>query len=76
MRSRERLFATIALITSIVAAIGDFAVTTIIGLQYKDYNSLTDSQSDLGTYDSPVAIYMNTWEVILGLLLLSCAWCL
>lgn len=70
------LFAALALIISIIAAIGDFAVTTIIGIQYKEYNSLTDSQSDLGTYNSPVAIYMNTWEVILGLLLLTCAWCL
>jgi len=76
MQSREAKYGTVALITSIIAAIGDFAVTTIIGLQYKDYNSLTDSQSDLGTFNSPVAIYMNTWEVLLGLLLLTCAWSL
>lgn len=65
-----------AVVTSLVACIGDFLVTTIIGFVYKDYNSLTDSQSYLGTYDSPVAVYMNTWEVILGLLLLICTWCL
>ncbi|MGZ4018895.1 MAG: DUF998 domain-containing protein [Flavisolibacter sp.] len=76
MRFRDRPYATIALITSIIAALGDFVVTTLIGLHYKDYNSLTDSQSDLGTYNSPVALYMNTWEVILGLLLLTCTWCL
>lgn len=76
MPVNKTVYSTIALITSITAAVGDFAVTTIIGLLYKNYNSLTDSQSDLGTYDSPVAIYMNTWEVVLGLLLLICAWCL
>ena len=69
-------FSKIALVTCLIACIGDFIVITIIGYLYKDYNSFTDSQSDLGTYNSPVALYMNTWEVLLGLLLLSCCWCL
>lgn len=69
-------YSKIALVTSCIACIGDFFVISIIGFLYKDYNSLTDSQSDLGTYNSPVAIYMNTWEVLLGLLLLACAWSL
>ena len=69
-------YGRIAVITSFAAAIGDFLVITIIGSFYKNYNSLTDSESDLGTYNSPVALYMNTWNVLLGLLLLTCAWCL
>ena len=76
MQFGDRPYGIIAVASSVTAALGDFAVTTIIGLRYRDYNSLIDSQSDLGTYNSPVAIYMNTWEVILGLLLLICAWCL
>ena len=76
MLFRDRPYGIIAVVTSVVAAVTDFSVTTILGILYKDYNSLTDSQSDLGTYQSPVAKYMNTWELILGLVLLACAWCL
>lgn len=66
----------IAVVTCFIATIGDFLVITLLGFLSKNYNVLTDSESDLGTYNSPVAIYMNTWEVVLGLLLIACAWCL
>jgi len=51
-----------------VACIGDFAVTIIIGLIYKNYDSLNQSESFLGTSQSPVAAYMNTWEIIFSIL--------
>ena len=76
MPRRSSAYGKIAVITCAFACVGDFVVTTIIGMVYTGYNSLTDSQSYLGTYDSPVAIYMNTWEVVLGLLLLTSTWCL
>lgn len=69
-------YGKIAVVTCFLASIGDFLVTSLIGFLYKNYNSLTDSQSYLGTFDSPVAVYMNTWEVLLGLLLVTCAYCL
>jgi hypothetical membrane protein len=66
----------ITIITAFVASVGDFVITFLIGLHYENYNFLTDSQSDLGTWESPVAIYMNSWEIILGVLVLICAICL
>ncbi|MBC7935060.1 MAG: DUF998 domain-containing protein [Rhizobacter sp.] len=53
-----------------IACIGDFIITSIIGYFYKDYNFLTQSESYLGTSDSPVAVYMNTWGVVFSLLFL------
>ncbi|MCS3799045.1 DUF998 domain-containing protein [Niastella sp. OAS944] len=51
-----------------VACAGDFAVTAIIGLHYKNYDALNQSESFLGTSISPVALYMNTWGVIFSIL--------
>lgn len=51
-----------------IACIGDFAITFIIGFIYKDYNFLNQSESFLGSSDSPVAIYMNAWGVFFSLL--------
>jgi hypothetical protein len=51
-----------------VACAGDFAVTIIIGLIYKNYDPLNQSESYLGTSNSPVALYMNTWEVAFSIL--------
>jgi len=76
MSSSTIAYNKVAVIVSWIVTVGDFLVTTIIGLFYKNYNSLTNSQSYLGTYDSPVALYMNIWEVMLGLLLLTCTWSL
>ena len=59
-----------------VACIGDFAVTFLIGFFYRDYNSLTQSESYLGSSNSPVAIYMNTWGVIFSLLFAGYAYAL
>lgn len=69
-------YSKIAAITCFIATIGDFAITFLIGFLYKSYNFLTDSESNLGNDKSPVAIYMNTWTVLFGLLLITCAWCL
>jgi hypothetical membrane protein len=69
-------YSKLAVTLAFAASVGDFVVTFFIGLQYAQYNFLTDSQSDLGTWDSPVAVYMNTWNVTLGIMIIACAICL
>jgi hypothetical protein len=61
-------FVVFTAICCFVACAGDFAVTIIIGLSYKNYDALNQSESFLGTSNSPVALYMNTWEVIFSIL--------
>lgn len=68
MKQHSSTFLLFATGCCFIACIGDFAVTSIIGYFYKDYNFLTQSQSYLGTSGSPVAIYMNTWGVIFSVL--------
>lgn len=53
-----------------LACIGDFFVTFLLGSLYKEYNFIEQPQSFLGTSDSPVALYMNIWGVLLGVLLI------
>lgn len=51
-----------------MACVGDFAVTFLIGFLDKDYDLLNQSESSLGSSNSPVAVYMNTWAWIFSLL--------
>jgi len=76
MNVTQSTYSKIASITCFVACAGDFAVTFIIGFMHKGYNFLTQSESFLGTEDSPVAKYMNAWEIIFTLLFLACAYSL
>lgn len=76
MKLTERTYSRLAIITCFVACIGDFAVTFIIGFMHKGYNFLTQSESFLGTEDSPVAKYMNAWEILFTVLFLACAYSL
>ncbi|MEO5977221.1 MAG: DUF998 domain-containing protein [Chryseolinea sp.] len=59
-----------ASISGLVASAGDFIVTTILGLLYPGYSFIHHTESFLGTSDSPVAIYMNSWGIIFSLLLI------
>ena len=76
MKQHSSVFVLIATGCCFMACIGDFIVTSVIGLFYKDYNFLTQSESYLGTSDSPVAVYMNTWGVIFSLLFVVYAYAL
>lgn len=76
MKSKSSKFTILAAVCCFIACIGDFAVTALIGYLYKGYNFLTQSQSYLGTSNSPVAIYMNTWGVIFSFLFLIYAYAL
>jgi hypothetical protein len=61
-------FIIVATVSCFIACIGDFAVTFIIGYLFPNYDFLSQSQSYLGTDDSPVAHYMNAWGVIFSVL--------
>ena len=58
----------IAAIAGLLAFAGDFLVTFVLGLYYPDYNHLKLVMSELGTYQSPVATWVNLWWVLLGIL--------
>jgi len=68
LKTQSSWFVVFTAICCFVACVGDFAVTIIIGLNYKNYDALNQSESFLGTSNSPVALYMNTWEVVLSIL--------
>lgn len=76
MKNKYSKFIVIATACCFIACIGDFTITAILGYFYKDYNFLTQSESYLGTSNSPVAIYMNTWGVIFSVLFVIYAYAL
>lgn len=76
MKNKSSTFILLAAVCCFIACMGDFAVTALIGYNYKEYNFLTQSQSYLGTANSPVAIYMNAWGVIFSILFLIYAYAL
>ncbi|MEP7268917.1 MAG: DUF998 domain-containing protein [Saprospiraceae bacterium] len=66
----------ITLISCLLACVGDFVVTFILGYYYEGYNFIEQSQSILGTSGSPVANYMNSWGIIFSFLFAVYAFCL
>lgn len=66
----------IALCCCFAACVGDFLVTFILGWLYDGYSWLEQSQSFLGTGNSPVAPYMNAWGVVFSLLFVGFAYAL
>lgn len=67
MQSKNR-FITIASIAGLMAFVGDFLVTFVLGFFYPDYNHFTLVMSELGTSQSPVAIWTNLWWIVFGAL--------
>ena len=61
-------------VAGIIASIGDFIVTSILGFLYPGYSFIHQTESYLGTADSPVALYMNMWGIIFCILLLIYSW--
>ena len=68
------LLLLVAGVSGILASIGDFIVTAILGSLYPGYSFVHRSESYLGTSDSPVALYMNTWGLVFCFLLIFFAW--
>jgi len=73
MKPVSLLYYKMAVFCCFTACIGDFALTFLIGFLHKDYNFLEQSESFLGTSDSPVAFYMNAWGVVFSMLFLMFA---
>ena len=61
-------------VAGMIASIGDFIVTFILGFLYPGYSFIHQTESYLGTADSPVALYMNMWGIIFCILLLIYSW--
>ena len=74
MKKRLSPVVVAAAISCFLACAGDFVVTFILGALYPGYNFMYQSESYLGTSDSPVATYMNMWGVVLFFLLLIFAY--
>jgi hypothetical protein len=66
----------IARASCFAACIGDFVVTLLLGLFHKHYDLLNQTESFLGTNDSPVSVYMNTWGIFFSLLFITFAYAL
>ena len=61
-------FIIIAAIAGLLAFVGDFLVTIVLGLFYPNYNHLEMVMSDLGTSQSPVGAWISLWWIIGGVL--------
>lgn len=66
--------AFVSAVSCFLACAGDFVITFILGALYPGYNFICQSESSLGTSDSPVALYMNVWGVVFCFLLVIFAW--
>lgn len=63
-------FSKISAVACFIACIGDFLLTIILGYFYPGYNHLKLVMSELGTAKSPVAVWISTWWLIYGLLII------
>ena len=63
-------FSKISAIACFIACIGDFLVTIVLGCFYPRYNHLKFTMSELATVKSPVAIWISTWWIIYGILII------
>ena len=70
MKKSDNLFTYFTATCGLLASCGDFIVTFILGALFPGYNSIHYSESYLGTSQSPVAFYMNTWGIVFFILLL------
>ena len=60
MKSNRR-FIIASAAAGLVAPLGDFAVTSILGVFYPNYNHFKLVMSELGTSQSPVAMWISLW---------------
>lgn len=70
MSISHKSIVTLSFISCLSACVGDFVVTFLLGFFYPGYNFISQTESSLGTSNSPVANYMNLWGVLFGLLLI------
>ena len=73
MTKSKSQFITIAAIAGLVASVGDFLVTIVLGFFYPNYNHLKLVMSELGAPASPVAVWIGLWWVVFGVLFIAFA---
>jgi len=72
VKPKER-FIVIAAIAGLLAFIGDFLVSLALGFFYPNYNHLKLVMSELGTFQSPVAVWINLWWIVFGIFFITFA---
>ena len=68
MVTSKSRFIVLAAVAGLIAFAGDFLVTIVLGFFYPSYHHLELVMSELGTSLSPVAVWMNGWWVVFGIL--------
>lgn len=68
MNESSQQFVHSAAVAGMVAFLGDFVVTTALAFFYPGYNHIKLVMSELGTVESPVAMWISLWWVIFGFL--------
>lgn len=66
MTALPNRFILIASIAGFIVFTGDFLITIVLGFFYPNYDHFRMVMSDLGTSQSPVAIWINAWWIIFG----------
>lgn len=74
MKSALSPVIVVSAVSCLIVCAGDFVVTFTLGALYPGYNFIYQSESYLGTADSPVAKYMSIWGVVFCILLIIFAW--
>lgn len=74
MKSALSPVIVVSAVSCLIVCAGDFVVTFTLGALYPGYNFIYQSESYLGTADSPVAVYMSVWGVVFCILLIIFAW--
>lgn len=67
-------FVWIGAFSCFLVCLGDFAITFFLGFLYPGYDFLNQSESYLGSSNSPVALYMTIWGVCFSLLFIAFAY--
>ena len=60
------MFVQVAAVAGLVAFSGDYLIPFILAPFYAQYSHMRHVQSELGTIDSPVARWINSWWVLFG----------
>jgi hypothetical protein len=71
--TKKSQFIVVAAIAGLVACVGDFLVTIVLGFFYPDYNHFKLVMSELGAPASPVAAWIGLWWVVFGILFIAFA---
>ncbi|MBD3191138.1 MAG: DUF998 domain-containing protein [Candidatus Heimdallarchaeota archaeon] len=60
------IFIPFTAIVGMIAFLGDFLITIIVGFFYPNYSHIKDTMSELGNRESPFRLVMTIWWIIFG----------